>query len=1673
MKPFRHNITALMLVFWVLFLSFKHGIASGPGWTAPANMQYNMQVVARLVLDGGTYSLNSNDIVAAFSGDEVRGVGSPLPGADGRIFLTVASNITSGETISFKAWISSSSQIVQLNETLVFSDQGQVGNWQTPFLLTIAPLPIAYVIVATSSAGGSIAPSGQISVLQGGSQTFSFQASAGHQLTDVLVDGQSVGTPTNYTFSNVVQNHSIHAVFNPIVYQIIATAGPGGTINPSGGVSVNHGAGLSFSIQPSAGHFIDQVLVNGQSVGSPASYTFVNVTANQTIHATFVPQLFTLSYFAGPNGSISGQSAQSVAYGQNGNPVLAVPDAGYAFLQWSDGRTDNPRLDVAVTSNISVTAIFTSLNQPPGWEPPANMQYNMQIVGRLLLPEGTYSTISQDIVAAFVGNEVRGLASPLSGQDGRIFLTILSNQSQGESISFKAWLQSTATIVELNESLTFVNQSQIGTWNEPFLFTFGSTPPQFAITASAGIGGSINPSGVVTVTQGGSQTFSITPNAGFSIADVLVNGQSVGAVSSYTFTNVQANQSIHAEFSQITFTITATAGAGGSISPSGQVTVPQGGSQTFSITPNAGFSIANVLVNGQSVGAVSSYTFTNVQTNQSIHAEFAQITYTITATAGAGGSISPSGQVAVPQGGSQTFSITPNAGFSIANVLVNGQSVGAVSSYTFTNVQANQSIHAEFSQITFTITATAGTGGSISPSGQVAVPQGGSQTFSITPNSGFFIANVLVNGQSVGAVSSYTFTNVHANQSIHAEFSQITLTITATAGAGGNISPSGQVVVPQGGSQTFSITPNAGYSIADVLVNGQSVGAVSSYTFTNVQANQSIHAEFSQITFTITATAGAGGSISPSGQVAVPQGGSQTFSITPNAGYFIANVLVNGQSVGAVSSYTFTNVQANQTIHAEFSQITFTITATAGAGGSISPSGQVAVPQGGSQTFSITPNAGFFISDVLVNGQSVGAVSSYTFTNVQANQTIQAEFSQITFTITATSGTGGSISPSGQVIVPQGGNQTFSITPNAGYFIANVLVNGQSVGAVSSYTFTNVQANQSIHAEFSQITFTITATAGAGGSISPSGQVAVPQGGSQTFSITPNAGYFIANVLVNGQSVGTVSSYTFTNVQANQSIHAEFSQITFTINATAGAGGSISPSGQVTVPQGGSQTFSITPNAGYFIADVLVNGQSVGTVSSYTFTNVQANQTIHAEFSQITFTITATSGTGGSISPSGQVIVPQGGNQTFSITPNAGYFIADVLVNGQSVGTVSSYTFTDVQANQSIHAEFSQITFTITATAGAGGSISPAGQVTVPQGGSQTFSITPNAGYFIEDVLVNGQSVGALSSYTFTNVQANQSIHAEFSQITLTITATAGTGGSISPSGQVIVPQGGNQTFSITPNAGYFIADVLVNGQSVGTVSSYTFTDVQANQIIHAEFSQITFTITATAGAGGSISPAGQVTVPYLGTQEFTINPNPGYIIAAVLVNGVNVGATSLYVFTNVLSNQQIHAVFMPATYTITAMAGPGGSISPSGTFTVNHGSNVSFSIQPDFGYRIDSLMVNGVNMGAPETYLLQNISSNHLLEAYFSLVTGIEQNNYGLFLEIYPNPTNGLLNIVSDIPHTSNWFLIDALGRTILQGKIEGKKHHQLHLPVKSGRYQLIIGDNKGDRFSIPLIIW
>ena len=218
----------------------------------------------------------------------------------------------------------------------------------------------------------------------------------------------------------------------------------------------------------------------------------------------------------------------------------------------------------------------------------------------------------------------------------------------------------------------------------------------------------------------------------------------------------------------------------------------------------------------------------------------------------------------------------------------------------------------------------------------------------------------------------------------------------------------------------------------------------------------------------------------------------------------------------------------------------FTITAVAHGGGIIDPSGAVKVEEGKDQVFTIQPYEGFEVKEVFVNGESVGAVTEYKFEAVRADASIEVFFAEKEAVQADKTKLNESIAAAEELL-----KHAEDYVPEDIQNLMEVLEAAKAVAADPAVTQETVDAAQkALDAAMSiapiQKEFTIMAAAGEGGSITPCGTVKVERGMSQTFVIQPEEGYVISDVLVNGQSVGAVAEYTFCDVNADANITALF-----------------------------------------------------------------------------------------------------------------------------------------------------------------------------------------------------------------------------------------------------------------------------------------------------------------------------------------------------------------------------------------------------------------------------------------------------------------------------------------------------------------------------------------------------
>lgn len=311
-----------------------------------------------------------------------------------------------------------------------------------------------------------------------------------------------------------------------------------------------------------------------------------------------------------------------------------------------------------------------------------------------------------------------------------------------------------------------------------------------------------------------------------------------------------------------------------------------------------------------------------------------------------------------------------------------------------------------------------------------------------------------------------------------------------------------------------------------------------------------------------------------------------------------------------------------------------------------------------------------------------------------------------------------------------------------------------------------------------EVSVTATAAAGPNGSISPASKK-VFQGESTSFTVNADAGY---TAVVGGSCGGSLVDGTYTTqaLTADCSVNVTFTQqTTHTVTPTASSGGSINPALAVTVIAGQTKTFTVLPQTGYVAA---VGGTCGGTLNgtSYTTSAINGDCSVEVTFALQSFTVTSSAGDHGSINPAVAQSQNYGSKAVFTVTPQSGY---SASVGGTCGGALSgtSYTTNAITANCMVVASFTALpTFSVTPTSKGHGTVSAATRQTVAQGGTASFTVTPDEGYA---VAVRGSCGGQMQGnvYTTTPVTASCTVDVTFAKKVILFLGNSYTFGRVDP----------------------------------------------------------------------------------------------------------------------------------------------------------------------------------------------------------------------------------------------------------------------------------------------------
>jgi hypothetical protein len=276
--------------------------------------------------------------------------------------------------------------------------------------------------------------------------------------------------------------------------------------------------------------------------------------------------------------------------------------------------------------------------------------------------------------------------------------------------------------------------------------------------------------------------------------------------------------------------------------------------------------------------------------------------------------------------------------------------------------------------------------------------------------------------------------------------------------------------------------------------------------------------------------------------------------------------------------------------------------------------------------------------------------------------------------------------------------------------------------------------------------------------------------------------------------------------------------------------------------------------------------------------------------------------------------------------------------------------------------------------------------------------------------------------------------------VTWTVVPEAGPGGFIAPDTPQTVNDGDTASFTLEPDAGYHIESVggTCGGELVDIV--YTTAPITADCTVEANFAADTFTVTPEAGPGGFIAPDTPQTVNAGDTVMFGLEPDAGYHID--FVGGTCGGELIDVVYTTapITADCTVEAHFAPDTFTVTPEAGPGGFIAPDTPQAVNAGDTVSFTLEPDAGFRIGK--VGGTCGGelVDIVFTTKPVGADCTVEATFIADTAIVTPSAGPHGTIAPDTPQAVAGgtSVSFTVEADSGYLIDAVGGTC-GGKLAG----------------------------------
>lgn len=419
-------------------------------------------------------------------------------------------------------------------------------------------------------------------------------------------------------------------------------------------------------------------------------------------------------------------------------------------------------------------------------------------------------------------------------------------------------------------------------------------------------------------------------------------------------------------------------------------------------------------------------------------------------------------------------------------------------------------------------------------------------------------------------------------------------------------------------------------------------------------------------------------------------------------------------------------------------------------------------------TLTATPASGYNFAAWLENDEVVSTNATYTIEDIAADHELVAKFAIDQFTVMASANPNDGGTVSGGGTYDSGDSCTVTATAAEGHTFNNWTENNVEVSTSASYTFT-VSGNRTLVANFSLNQYNVELDVAPSGSGTVTGNGTYNYGSNVNLTATPATGYQFVNWTSGGTVVSTNANYTIGGIREDIRYTANFSPLTYTVDAEVNPQNSGTVSGTGTFNYGTDVTLTASPASGYNFVNWTENEREVGRTTTYIIQDIAENHRLTANFEVAGYTVTTSVDPANSGTVTGGGTYPAGSTVRLSATPARGYRFSYWQDTTEETPLTSNpdLEINNLSRDMNIVAHFSQLEqVTVSLSVNPANSGTVTGNGTYYVGDDVTLSATPATGYnFLgwydtRDTLVNSNA-----SYTITGINQNTTLVAKFAEI--------------------------------------------------------------------------------------------------------------------------------------------------------------------------------------------------------------------------------------------------------------------------------------------------------------------